>query len=130
MGQWISSKEFLVLKNFTLQKDKNVLYQKVKRANDKQKMFITLNKQYFTFTYTNGIGRGGKVLQIWSEPFKSEAEAEAFLHNYRVDMLEKMAKHTFGVSNEITTNATHTLHALNDMSSGAVVSGGVNDTLA
>lgn len=92
------------------------------RAKHRDKNFCILKFQILYFRYVNGVGgNSGKVLQIWSEPFKSEAEAEAFLHNYRVDMLEKVAKHTCGVNNEITTNATHTLHALNDMSSGAVV---------
>lgn len=120
----MTTREFGKMYHISIQ----AINKKVLKATSNHKNIIQIDKQFFT--YTNGIGRGGKVLQIWSEPFKSEAEAEAFLHNYRVDMLEKVAKHTCGVNNEITTNATHTLHALNDMSSGAVVSGGVNDTLA
>ncbi|STQ86749.1 hypothetical protein LS73_003445 [Helicobacter muridarum] len=51
-----------------------------------------LKRQNFTFICINGIGRGGKVLQIWSEPFTSEVEAEEFIIAYRANMIEKAVK--------------------------------------
>ena len=65
---------------------------KVLKATSNHKNIIQIDNKYFIFTYTKGIGRGGKVLQIWSEPFNSAEEAEAFLHNYRVNRLEKAVK--------------------------------------
>ena len=82
MGQWISSKEFAKIIGIS---DRAV------RARAMQKN-LHFNTKYYSYSYTKGIGRGGKVLQIWSEPFNSEAEAEAFIMAYRVDMLEKAVK--------------------------------------
>lgn len=79
---WVSSIDFLSLKNFTHKKDINVLHQKIKRAKDRQKQYIKMDNDYFTFTYSKGIGRGGKVLRIWNEPFRTEAEAQAFMQSY------------------------------------------------
>lgn len=101
MGQWMSSKEFAKLHGCNIEG----LLKSIKRADILGKKFCTLKGKILPFKYTNGIGRGGKVLQIWSEPFKSEAEAEAFLHNYRVDMLEKAVKasklHTLDSNNTL-----------------------------
>ena len=113
MGQWLSSREFLSLKNFASQKDKNVLHQKVKRAKDRQIQHIKIQSEHFIFTYTKGIGRGGKVLQIWSEPFNSEAEAEAFIMAYRVDMLEKAVKQSKLDVLESSEALLHTLDSNN-----------------
>uniref|UniRef100_UPI00261B5517 hypothetical protein n=1 Tax=uncultured Helicobacter sp. TaxID=175537 RepID=UPI00261B5517 len=99
MGQWVSSIDFLSSKNFTHKKDINVLHQKIKRAKDRQKQYIKMDNDYFAFTYSNGIGRGGKVLRIWSEPFKTQAEAEAFMESYtqeRVDSLFYQKHPTLG----------------------------------
>ncbi|WP_104692218.1 hypothetical protein [Helicobacter muridarum] len=65
---------------------------KILKASSSHKNIIQIDNKYFVFTYTNGIGRGGKVLRIWSEPFKSEAEAEAFIHNQRIEAIVKVCK--------------------------------------
>ena len=36
----------------------------VKAQNDRQK-FLTIDTKYFSYSYIDGIGRGGKTLQIW-----------------------------------------------------------------
>ncbi|WP_369607998.1 hypothetical protein, partial [Helicobacter trogontum] len=72
----MTTREFGKMYHISIQ----AINKKVLKATSNHKNIIQIDKQFFT--YTNGIGRGGKVLQIWSEAFKSEAEAEAFLHNY------------------------------------------------
>ena len=86
MYKWLSSCEFAKLHNISLR----ALQLRIQRCG--MQKILSFNTYFFMYSYTKGIGRGGKVLQIWSEPFNSEAEAEAFIHNYRVDMLEKAVK--------------------------------------
>lgn len=88
MGQWISSKEFAKLHGCNIEG----LLKSIKRADILGKKFCTLKGKILPFKYTNGIGRGGKVLQIWSEPFASEAEADEFITNYRINRLENAVK--------------------------------------
>ena len=88
MGQWLSSREFAKLYGYKYEALKKACI----RAYKAGKNFCNIKCIKIHFTYTKGIGRGGKVLQIWSEPFNSEAEAEAFIMAYRVDMLEKAVK--------------------------------------
>ena len=88
MGQWLSSREFAKLYGYKYEALKKACI----RAYKAGKNFCNIKCIKIHFTYTKGIGRGGKVLQIWSEPFSSEAEAEAFIMAYRVDMLERAVK--------------------------------------
>lgn len=64
MGQWISSKEFA--------EKYNIGYHALKmaciRSNKKCKKFCTISSYILHFTYIEGIGRGGKILQIWDTP--------------------------------------------------------------
>lgn len=85
---WISSKEFAKLHGCNIEG----LLKSIKRADILGKKFCTLKGKILPFKYINGIGRGGKVLQIWSEPFKSEAEADEFITNYRINRLENAVK--------------------------------------
>lgn len=85
---WISSKEFAKLHCCNIEG----ILKSVKRADILGKKFCTLKGKTLSFKYTNGIGRGGKVLQIWSEPFNSEAEADEFITNYRINRLENAVK--------------------------------------
>lgn len=68
MGQWISSKEFA--------ESNNIDYQALKmaciRANKKGKKICTTSSYILHFKYIEGIGRGGKILQIWSKPLSKE----------------------------------------------------------
>ncbi|TLD85771.1 hypothetical protein LS67_009340, partial [Helicobacter sp. MIT 03-1616] len=75
MGQWVSSREFAESKSISLR----ALQLKIQR--NKQKIF-SVNTYFFMYLYENGIGRGGKVLRIWSEPFATQAEAESFMQSY------------------------------------------------
>ena len=86
MYKWLSSCEFAKLHNISLR----ALQLRIQRCS--MQKILSFNTYFFMYSYTKGIGRGGKVLQIWSEPFNSEAEAEAFIMAYRVDMLEKAVK--------------------------------------
>ena len=81
MYKWLSSCEFAKLHNISLR----ALQLRIQRCGIQK--ILSFNTYFFMYSYTKGIGRGGKVLQIWSEPFNSEAEAEAFIMAYRVDML-------------------------------------------
>ncbi|WP_104692296.1 hypothetical protein [Helicobacter muridarum] len=88
MKQWLSSKEFALQNNIV----KKSLEKACFRAKQRGKEFCTLKGKILPFIYINGIGRGGKVLRIWSEPFNSEAEAEEFIIAYRANMIEKAVK--------------------------------------
>ena len=87
MGQWLSSREFALRNGVKIA----TIFKKIQRNSQEDKKFCKVIGKYFPIThiYHQKGGNSGKVLQIWSEPFSSEAEAEAFLHNYRVDRLER-----------------------------------------
>ena len=58
---WLNSKkaaEILGIKYDTLQKSIN-------RANKTNKKFCSIKCNILPFKYTDGVGRGGKTLQIW-----------------------------------------------------------------
>ena len=88
MGQWISSKEFALQYNLV----KKSLEKACFRAKQHGKKICMVKSNILYFDYTNGIGRGGKVLQIWSEPFNSEAEANEFITYYRINRLENAVR--------------------------------------
>ena len=81
---WISSKEFAELHDYNYEALKKTCVRAYKRG----KKICKLKSNIIHFSYTNGIGRGGKVLQIWSEPFASEKEAECFI----ISMLQEEGK--------------------------------------
>lgn len=71
---WVSSREFAeayLLEYETLKKA-------CVRSHRVGKKFCTIKGKFLPFLYTQGIGRGGKVLKIWDEPFSSEEEAQSF----------------------------------------------------
>ena len=72
---WIKSAEFAV--KFGL--NKKSLEKSCFRATKANKKICKVKSHILAFYYTQGIGRGGQVLQIWDEGFDSEAEAVAFL---------------------------------------------------
>lgn len=90
MGQWISSKEFAKLHNYNYEALKKACV----RAYKVGKKFCKLKHNILCFLYINNQkgGNSGKVLQIWSEPFKSEAEADEFITNYRINRLENAVR--------------------------------------
>ncbi|ANV98578.1 hypothetical protein BBW65_07115 [Helicobacter enhydrae] len=67
---WVSSREFAIKKSLTLRN----LQKKINGS----KKFLLLDTYFFMYYYTQGIGRGGRVLRIWDEPFSSEEEAQSF----------------------------------------------------
>ncbi|WP_334093796.1 transposase family protein, partial [Helicobacter typhlonius] len=77
MGQWVSSREFATLHKFNIEG----ILKAAKRADSLSKKFCLYKGKFLPFSYGNGIGRGGKVLRIWSEPFATQAEAEAFMES-------------------------------------------------
>lgn len=58
---WVSSKEAAEL----LHVNYDALAKSVKRANLRDKKICSLSGKYLPFKYVDGIGAGGKVLQIW-----------------------------------------------------------------
>lgn len=88
MGQWISSKEFA--------EKYNIGYHALKmaciRSNKKCKKFCTISSYILHFTYIEGIGRGGKILQIWNTPL-SKKQVEAIEKGYPIKyVLEEMGE--------------------------------------
>lgn len=66
---WLSIKSFLEnIKNFADKKDINVLYQQIARSIRKEKNTLSFESKKYLFRHIKGNGRGGKVLQIYSEP--------------------------------------------------------------
>ena len=85
---WISSKEFAESSNINIQG----LFKSVKRAFDSGKKICRIKGKILPFKYSEGVGRGGKVLQIWSEPLTS-AQVEAIEKGYPVKyVLEEMGE--------------------------------------
>lgn len=74
MGHWMSSREFASLYNCGYEALKKACI----RADQAGKKICKISNHILHFNYSQGIGRGGKVLRIWSEPFASEAEALEF----------------------------------------------------
>lgn len=87
MGQWVSSREFA--------KEHKISYAALKisciRASRRGKNFCSTSSYILHFTYSNGIGRGGKVLRIWSEPFESEEAALAFVQSHLKEQAETIS---------------------------------------
>ena len=77
---WVSSREFAIKKSLTLRN----LQKKISRS----KKFLVLDTYFFMYFYTQGIGRGGKVLKIWDEPFSNEEEALSFYEREVVGVME------------------------------------------
>ena len=67
---WISSAEFA--EKFGL--NVRSLQRRVKRQK-----ILSINTRFFVYYINDGIGRGGKVLRLWDEPFESESAAVEFL---------------------------------------------------
>ena len=111
MGQWLSSREFALRNGVKIA----TIFKKIQRNSQEDKKFCKVIGKYFPIThiYHQKGGNSGKVLQIWSEPFSSEAEAEAFLHNYRVDRLERAVKQSKLDVLESSEALLHTLDSNN-----------------
>ncbi|PAF49591.1 hypothetical protein BKH41_02695 [Helicobacter sp. 12S02232-10] len=83
MREWLNAENFLKnLKKFNPKYDINIVSIRTirRKAKESSSSFFVLNGDFFYFRYIKGIGRGGKVLQIWSEPI-DPADLEAFENN-------------------------------------------------
>ncbi|WP_300906544.1 helix-turn-helix domain-containing protein, partial [uncultured Helicobacter sp.] len=80
MGQWVSSKEFAKAHSVKI----DTLYKTIQRNSKCEKKICKIIGKFCPILYANGHigGNAGKVLRIWSEPFKTQAEAEAFVESY------------------------------------------------
>jgi hypothetical protein len=67
MAEWKSAKKFAQEKGVNY----DAVRQAVSRANKADKKFCKIGSKYLYFRYIYGIGHGGKVLQIYSEPIQS-----------------------------------------------------------
>ncbi|WP_297579088.1 hypothetical protein, partial [uncultured Helicobacter sp.] len=65
---WISSKEFADMYELRYEAVKKACV----RALGKDKKFCQVKCQFLHFKYIEGIGRGGKILQIWNTPLSQE----------------------------------------------------------
>ena len=70
---WVNSKQAAEILGVNLRKLQRCV---VKAQNDKQK-FLTIDTKYFSYSYIDGIGRGGKTLQIWIDDNLSGDETSA-----------------------------------------------------
>ena len=111
MGQWLSSREFALRNGVKIA----TIFKKIQRNSQEDKKFCKVIGKYFPIThiYHQKGGNSGKVLQIWSEPFNSEAEAEAFIMAYRVDRLERAVKQSKLDVLESSEALLHTLDSNN-----------------
>ena len=88
---WISSKEFALQYGLV----RNSLQKACLRATLRGRKICILKFQILCFRYINGVaGNSGKFLQIWSEPFASEEEAECFI----ISMLQEERKRARSVA--------------------------------
>ncbi|MBE3028855.1 Mu transposase C-terminal domain-containing protein [Campylobacter sp. RM9344] len=69
---WVNSKEAAAILGVNLRKLQRCV---VKAQNSCQKI-LTIDTKYFSYSYTDGIGRGGKVLQIWIDDENSNIKKE------------------------------------------------------
>ncbi len=67
---WISSAEFA---------EKFELCVRSLQRRVKRQKILSINTRFFVYCINDGIGRGGKVLRLWDEPFESESAAVEFL---------------------------------------------------
>lgn len=70
---WVNSKQAAEILGVNLRKLQRCV---VKAQNDRQK-FLTIDTKYFSYSYIDGIGRGGKTLQIWIDDNLSGDETSA-----------------------------------------------------
>ncbi len=72
---WLNSKEFAQQNTVSVRTIQN----KIKKL--KTQKFLSINAHFYVHLHTDGIGgNSGKVLKIWSEPFATEEEAQAFIN--------------------------------------------------
>lgn len=94
---WVSSKEFAN----TINVNYAALKMSCIRAARKDKKICSISSYILCFMYSNGIGRGGKILQIWDTPL-SEAQAQAIEKGYPFEYVLEMEKVTTESTNIIS----------------------------
>ncbi|EGK8157401.1 hypothetical protein IO433_001761, partial [Campylobacter fetus] len=57
----------------------DALVKSVKRAEKQGKKFCTIKPNILSFIYVKGIGRGGKILQIWLDKIPAKENSNEFL---------------------------------------------------
>ncbi|MBC5858056.1 transposase [Campylobacter jejuni] len=77
---WISSKEFAIKNGI----NKKSLEKACFRASLESKKICTIKSIIINFKYTQGKGRGGKTLQIWSKPLSKE-EAQLVEQGFNIE---------------------------------------------
>lgn len=97
---WISSKEFALKNNI----DYFTLAKSVKRAKNKGKKFCYLKPNILGFNYTQGKGRGGKTLQIWSKPLSKE-EAQLVEQGFNIEDISNTTTITPKTTQEVLSKA-------------------------
>ncbi|HEF1888308.1 TPA: integrase, partial [Campylobacter coli] len=60
------------------------LQKKSKRAIEHNEKILHINTKIFSYRYTQGKGRGGKTLQIWSKPLSKE-EAQLVEQGFNIE---------------------------------------------
>ena len=90
---WVSSKEAAEL----LHVKENSIRQSVKRANQSSKKICSLTGTKFPFQYIDGIGAGGKVLQIWIEKEDGSERPQVDSKTARLEDSEKRSGESFGI---------------------------------
>ncbi|MBE3021599.1 phage tail protein [Campylobacter sp. 7477a] len=69
---WVNSKEAAAILGVNLRKLQRCV---VKAQNSCQKI-LAIDTKYFLYSYTDGVGRGGKILQIWIDDENSNIKKE------------------------------------------------------
>lgn len=69
-GRWLSSAEFANQRKKTIR----AIQKKVQQAKSREEKILAFDTLFFMYRYEEGIGGGGKVLQIWSEPLNQSEE--------------------------------------------------------
>ena len=114
MGQWVSSREFAKAHSVKI----DTLYKTIQRNSKCDKKICKIIGKFCPILYANGHigGNSGKVLRIWSEPFKTQAEAEAFMESYaqeRVDSLFYQKHPTLGSTQVAHPNTEYAAYLSN-----------------
>lgn len=69
---WVNSKAAAEILGVNLRK----LQRSVINAQNNNQKNLTINTKYFSYSYIDGVGRGGKVLQIWIDDSLIEAKKD------------------------------------------------------
>ncbi|ECL2361638.1 DDE-type integrase/transposase/recombinase [Campylobacter jejuni] len=121
---WISSKEFAIKNGI----NKKSLEKACFRASLESKKICTIKSIIINFKYTQGKGRGGKTLQIWSKPLSME-EAQLVEQGFSIEDISCEFLDKAQSAKELGLDKTNIQALINTKAQNELLSKALNDDI-